>query len=347
MRRVGQGETLHVDAVGPGGEGDFHRVVAERRERHASLRAENVDAVVAGVGRERPVRRARNAAHLEGHGHRVFDVARRSQVGRASGDAAERADQKIEDVERMRSQVQQQPSARLLGAKAPRQRRWVEASMMGGGVAVRDAGHRADAPRRDGVARRAKARECPPVVGDEKGDLRELERRRHRKAFGVIAGHGLLDVGGLAGATRSKGVLEVRPRRRRNVNRVDFGVGHKRIGIVVKPRHAVPACKVRCPRPIAPHHRNERAAGRFLKCRPALALTHVSAADDAPANGHDGPRSLLSPARLSIQPQRGMAPVEPRGPSPTPTCLPRRSVRVDDDRARRWNDHGHDVAVLG
>lgn len=104
----------------------------------------------------------------------------------------------------------------------------------------------------------------------------------------MVSRHGLLDVSRFAGAACSQRVLEMRSRRRRNVHGVDIGVADESVGVVVIAGDSVAAGKVFGKGTIASHDRDQPTALGFLEARTALSLAHVSTADDAPTNRHDG-----------------------------------------------------------
>ena len=139
-----------------------------------------------------------------------------------------------------------------------------------------------------------------PIVGHPQRNPRRFARRNHLLAFSKIERHRLLAVDGLACLRSHERVFLMHVRRRRHINGIDLVVADQRLRVIVPAGDAVALGKVARLIAVAPHDGHERRAVRFLKARPALHLTHVADADDAPADGSS--HVVIHLRRCGLQP---------------------------------------------
>jgi len=93
---------------------------AKYGETQAAFRATEFEQVIAEGAGEIPMRRARRSASSpETHRHGVFNRMGRSQVGRCASNVRQRAEQEVEQIEHMGSDVEKQAAAGLGGVEPP------------------------------------------------------------------------------------------------------------------------------------------------------------------------------------------------------------------------------------
>jgi hypothetical protein len=190
----------------------------------------------------------------------------------------------VEQVERVRAEVDEQPAAADLRLHPPGQ-------VVGLPHAWHALGAHADRPRpADGAVveellDRDEPRHGAAVVRDEERHAGGGARGNHLLGLGGGARDGLLDVDRLARRRGAQHVVVVAVRRRRDVDRVHLRVRDEGVGVVVPARHPVAARVVGGLLAVAAHDRDELGAVGALQAGPALALGDVADADDAPADG--------------------------------------------------------------
>ena len=278
MGREGQRERLDA---GVGLDRDWG--VAEGGERDPAARPHELDAIGVARSAEAPYAGAAGAAgEGERRRHNVLGRVVPGLVGGAARHLDDRADEVVEQIELVRREVDEEPAAGDGRIDPPGQR----ARPRREGAIDAD-GRDADVADRAGVDQgfhSGEARHRPAVVGGEQRHARLPAGRDHRLALGVIEGHRLLDVDRLAGARGEDRVVLVRRGRRGDVDGVDLGITHQRLGVGVPARHAMAPRVVGGLGGVAAHHRDERGAIGLLEARTALDLRDVPAPDDAPAN---------------------------------------------------------------
>ena len=255
--------------------------MSEHRRGDSPARSFDYQSLFVSIGGEVPARGADDAlAAPEVQRHRILDRRVRRRV-RGAAEFREFSQQMIEQIENVAANIEEEPAAGLSDVQPPEIRR--------GGTIRRDpvivAG--GDVPEPAGVddlLHLHKARQGAPIVGDEQRKLGALEGIDHPPTFDVRPRHRLLDVTRLPRRRDFQRILQVRPRRRGDVDDVNFRIRDQRIGVVIKSRHLMPPRVILRGGAVAAHHRNQSAVARALQRRTALDFGDIPAADDAPAD---------------------------------------------------------------
>ena len=230
------GGIRQVEQLHPGRVLQPHRARLKHGERDLPVRAREAHRVVAHGARKVPGHRAERAPPgAETERHRILDRIARRDVGRRSDHVFQRPQQVIEKVQGVRSHVKEMPGPRLRRVRAPD----AALAVVRLGEPVGHACQPPDRTRLEQLIDLQEARKPAAVIGDEERQAGALERLHHPVAFGAVAGHRLLHVGGLPGGSHRKRVVGMRIGGRGDVDRVHLRVGDEGPRVVVPARNAV------------------------------------------------------------------------------------------------------------
>ena len=185
--------------------------------------------VFGGRGGEVPAGNAQRAGgETAVQGHHVFHVAGRGQIGRRAVNLFDRAKEEIKNVQGVRANVKEQPAAGMLGNQPPFQLARRDAMHLVAGVAIVEHRHLAQPAGVDQFLRLQEPRQPAAIVGHEQRQTGRRKGLDHAAALGMIAGHRLLDVSGLACRGHAEGIFQVRAGRRGDIDRVDLRIVESR-----------------------------------------------------------------------------------------------------------------------
>jgi len=219
---------------------------------------------------------------LESRDGHVLGRVRAGGVDGMSFDARDSADEKIEQIEAVRTKIEKQPGPADRRIDTPI--RSIRAGQEWCGDLNVNRRDLTDRPVSQPIAHDFEALQRATVIRDPQRQAARLKRIDHAQALGVIECHRLLNQARLPGGCDAKRQLAMAGGRGRDVDGVDLGVLNETVGAIVDTRHAVTASVVARLLAVAAHDRNQRGTFGILKARTALDLSDVAASDDAPAN---------------------------------------------------------------